>query len=439
MKDSATYVAGNSVRFEKFSKWTKLIAVTFSAQAIIQLLGLFTGILIVRLLPTTEYAFYTLANTMLGTMTVLADGGISTGVMAQGGKVWQDRTKLGVVVATGLKLRQKFGIVSLLLFMPVLFYMLHSHGASIMVGLVIVVSVIPSFFAALSDNLLEISSKLHQGINKLQKNQLSAAVGRFIMMTGSLFFLPWTFIAILGNGIPRMWANMQLRKISAEYADPKQVSDPVIERDILAIVKRTLPGAIYYCVSGQITVWLISIFGSTQAVAHIGALGRLSTVLTIFTTLFNTLVIPRFARLQEDKKLILSRFLQIQGAQILISVVIVAIVILFPNQILMVLGKQYANLTTEVILISISSCLAMILGVTYSAITARGWILKPVLNIAINILFQLILILTMDLSKTKNVLMFSIVDFIVSYIILIIFFFYQVTRIKPATVNEAAI
>jgi hypothetical protein len=44
------------------------------------------GILIIRLLPV-EYAFYTLANTMHRTMTVLADGGITTGVMSQVGKV----------------------------------------------------------------------------------------------------------------------------------------------------------------------------------------------------------------------------------------------------------------------------------------------------------------------------------------------------------------
>ena len=68
-------------------RWIKLIFVTGSAQIIVQATGLFCGILVIRLLPVNEYALYTLANTMLGTMTVLADSGISSGVMAQGGKV----------------------------------------------------------------------------------------------------------------------------------------------------------------------------------------------------------------------------------------------------------------------------------------------------------------------------------------------------------------
>ena len=58
--------------------WSKLISITASAQLIVQAVGFLSGILIIRLLPVQEYAYYTLANTMLGTMTILADGGISS-------------------------------------------------------------------------------------------------------------------------------------------------------------------------------------------------------------------------------------------------------------------------------------------------------------------------------------------------------------------------
>src|SRR5690349_4585514 len=86
-------------RYLRFYELSKLVTITGGAQALVQGAGLICGILIIRLLPTNEYAFYTLANTMLGTMTVLADGGISTGVMAQGGKVWQSKAELGTVLS----------------------------------------------------------------------------------------------------------------------------------------------------------------------------------------------------------------------------------------------------------------------------------------------------------------------------------------------------
>lgn len=426
MKGLTSDISLNNNRFEKLQQWTKLIAVTLSAQAIIQLLGLLSGILIVRLLPTTEYAFYTLANTMLGTMTVLADGGISSGVMAQGGKVWQDRTKLGIVVATGLKLRRKFGIFSLLISLPILIYLLLNHGASIATSIFIALAIIPSFFAALSDNLLETAPKLHQGIKQLQKNQLAAGIGRFIMMTGSLLLWPFTFIAILGNGIPRIWANIRLRKISAEYADPLQKPDPLIQKEILSMVKRSLPGAIYYCVAGQIPIWLLSFFGSTQSIAHVGALSRLSTILTVFTTLFSTVIVPRFARLPSINKLLVSHFVKIQLGLIFICIVIVSLVGLFPKPLLWILGKDYSNLNTEMILVTISSCIALLAGLTYSIVISRGWIINPVINISINIFFLLILVLLLDLSKVTNVLLFSIVDCLLAYIILVVYFFYKI-------------
>ncbi|RYE13089.1 MAG: hypothetical protein EOP51_30380 [Sphingobacteriales bacterium] len=96
-------------------EWGKMFTITGSAQSIVQGLGLVCGIIIIRMLPTQEYAFYTLTNTMLGTMTILADGGIASGVMAQGGKVWQDKTKLGKVLATGMSLRFKFALAGCLL------------------------------------------------------------------------------------------------------------------------------------------------------------------------------------------------------------------------------------------------------------------------------------------------------------------------------------
>ena len=97
--------------------------------------NILNGILIIRLLPTHEYALYTLANTILGTMIVLADGGISSSVMAQGGKVWQDRKKLGTVLSTAFMLRRKFGAIALIIAVPFLFYLCSLHNASALMSL----------------------------------------------------------------------------------------------------------------------------------------------------------------------------------------------------------------------------------------------------------------------------------------------------------------
>ena len=105
-------------------EWLRLTSITGGTQLLIQAIGLLSGIIVIRLLPTTEYALYTLANTMLGTMVVLADSGIGSGVMAESGKVWKDKEKLGVALVTGLDLRRKFAAGSLLVAAPILIYLL---------------------------------------------------------------------------------------------------------------------------------------------------------------------------------------------------------------------------------------------------------------------------------------------------------------------------
>src|SRR5690606_5662880 len=247
------------------------------------------------------YAYYTIANTMLGTMTVLSDGGISSGVMAQGGKVWQDKKKLGAVLNTGLYLRKRFAWGALVVSLPISCYLLWKQGADWITCVLITASLIPAFFAALSDNILQIVPKLHQSITPLQKNQVSVGIGRLLLSGLTLFAFPWAFVAILASGIPRIWGNRKLKKIAEPYIDHTQKVNKEVQGEIIRMVKRIMPGAIYFALSGQITIWLLSIFGTTSSVAQIGALGRLGTILSVLNIIASTVFVPKFSKITSPK------------------------------------------------------------------------------------------------------------------------------------------
>lgn len=373
-------------KYSSILNWGKLISVTGGAQIILQAIGFLSGILIIRLLPVQEYALYTLANTMLGTMTVLADGGISTGVMAQGAKVWKEKDKLGMVLSTGLHLRRKFAVGSLIVATPILIYLLIHNGASWLTTFLIVLSLVPAFFAALSDTLLEIVPKLHQDIIPLQKNQVGVGIGRLLLTTLTIFIFPWAFIAILASGIPRIFGNIKLKKIAHQFADKDQKSDTVVQAEIMQMVKKILPGAIYYCVSGQITIWLISIFGKIESVAQLGALGRFAVLLSLFNVIIGTLIIPRYARLLEQKALLLKRFVQILLLLTVLMCIVIVLTYLFSNQLLWVLGENYYGLTNELVLNIAGTCIGLIGGVCFALYTSRGWVINPVFSISISLL-----------------------------------------------------
>ncbi len=401
----------------RFGQWAKLIAITGSAQVIVQAVGFISGILVIRLLPTHEYALYTLANTMLGTMTLLADGGISTGVMSQGGKVWQDQQKLGAVLVTGMQLRKKFALYSLLVATPILLYLLHKHDASWLMSGLIVLSLIPAFFTSLSGTLLEIAPKLQQDIAPLQKIQILANIGRLALLGLTLFIYPFAAVAITAAGGSQLWSNWRLRKISTRYADRTQPADPENRAAILNIVKRVMPSNIYYCLSGQMTIWIISIVGNTDAIAQVGALSRLGILLNIISSFFATVILPRFVRLPNHRKLLATRFLQLQAGLIICSIAIVGLAWYFPNQLLWVLGENYYGLTSEVFLMAAGACASLVSGSTHQLLSGRGIILPPQLFISSAIVSQVIILVLIKPNNVYSILLYGFISSVAIYLI----------------------
>lgn len=386
----------------------KLVTITGSSQGLVQAIGLLSGIIVIRLLPPSEYALYVLANTMLGTMTVLADGGISTGVVSRGGCVWKDREKLGVVIATGLDLRKKFAFVSLLVSIPLMVILLLNHGAGWLTCLLIVLAVIPAFVSLLSGALLQVAPRLKQDVIPLVRNQLVSNLMRLVLLVGSLVFVPFAFVAILASGVPQIWANLNLRKISLPYANWRQSPDREVRKEIMGFVKKMLPASIYYCVSGQITIWLISIFGSTIAIAQVGALTRLAMLLGVMNMVLNMLIVPRFARLADTKGLLLDFYVKIQTGLVAFCAVAIIAVWLFSQQILWVLGADYSGLAYELLLAFIGSCLNLIVGFNSVLNSSRGWLLHPVTGIFLGVLSIGIGVILIDVSTLRGVLYFNI-------------------------------
>jgi O-antigen/teichoic acid export membrane protein len=417
-------------KYSKAFEWGKLISVTGFAQILVQLISFICGILVIRLLPTQEYALYTLANAMLGTMILLADSGVSTGVMAQGARVWENEEKLGTVLVTGLDLRKKFAIGSLVIATPALLYLLRHHGASWLMSVLIIASLVPAFFTGLSGTLLEIVFKLRQNIIPLQKIQVMNNAGRLALLASTLLIFPWTFVALLAAGLPQIWANMRLRNLSADYVSWNQKPDNAVRKEILFFVKRVVPGAIYYCLSGQITIWLISIFGTSAALAQMGALGRLAMVLSFFGVLFSTLISPRFARLPADKVRLLKHFVYILAGMFALTVCIVGFTWLFPTQVLWILGKSYSNLKTELLLNIAAGCLSLIWGSAYVLGTARGWTINPVISIPVSILAIICGAVLIDVSTLKGVLVLNVFVAVIQLFMYVSYTVIKILRVK---------
>jgi hypothetical protein len=253
---------------------------------------------------------------------------------------------------------------------------------------------------------------------------------RFILLIVALFVTPWAFVALLASAVPQIWGNLKLRKLSSKYADWSMGSDPVIRKEILGSVKRILPGAIYFCLSGHITIWLVSIFGSTSSVAQIGALGRLSMVLSVFTVMFATLIVPRYSRLPASKPLLLKQYVIIQAGLFALVALIISTVYIFPSQILWILGKEYANLQSELVLSIAASGLGLIAGSNFHLSTSRAWAINPLVSIPISVATIVVGVIVLDISSIVGVLKFNVFLMSVEVLMYSIYTLVKITREK---------
>src|SRR6476660_7796257 len=137
-------------------------------QGVVQIIGFLSGILLVRHLDQREYAYFTIANTMQGTLNVLADIGISIGLVSIGGRVWTDRHRFGQLVNTALGLRRKLGLLAVTAVVPNLYYLLVKNGASTKYTALLILAVLVGLGVQRSIGVLSVVPRLRSDIVKIQ-------------------------------------------------------------------------------------------------------------------------------------------------------------------------------------------------------------------------------------------------------------------------------
>lgn len=411
-----------------FRRFLPLISQDFMYQMLIQVINLSAGFFIVRMLDYKEYACYTIANTFLGMMTVISDGGITSGVMAHGGKTWKDRGALGNIFSTAYQLRIRMASISLIISIPFLWWLLQKQNISFFNSLLISSCLIPIFFSSLSDNLLQVPLKLHQQVASIQKNSFVVSVTRLFFLGVALFLLPFTWIILIITGITRLYGNLALRRLNKTLIKQTGESDPAVRKMLLRHMYRLLPGTIYYCFSGQIAIWLMSYMGNNTSVASLGALSRFSLIFSIFTVVFGNVATPRFSRIQDNPQLLRKKFLFLQQIILLGFGIILLTFYFFSDPLLMILGEAYQHLHKELIWSISASLLGIASGFSFSLFTARGWSMFPLTPIMVNLLSLIAGITFFEINTLMGVLMMNTFVNLIQYGMNTLFCLYKIQK-----------
>jgi O-antigen/teichoic acid export membrane protein len=380
-----------------------------SVQVAVQAMGVASGILLVRALSQQEYAYFTIANSMLATISILADSGVGIGLTSIGGRVWKDPYRFGQLITTALRLRRYLAAGAIAVIAPVLVWMLAGNGASKAYTAVLALAVLAAFHFQLLTGVLGVVPRMHSEISRIQKLDFLIAASRLLLLCAA-YFIFLNAAAAVAVGVIGVAAQYFLLRRWA--ADNITMNAPASEEDrfaMVGIIKSQAPNALFYCLQGQLTVWLISIFGNTQNVAEIGALGRLGVIFSVITALMSAVVLPGFARTQSLRQL-RRRYFQIIGGFIIFGLMLVALAALFPDQVLWILGSKYAHLKNELLLMMILSAASALVAAMWSLNSTRAWINRSWLNIPCVIVAQIVLLSILNISTLEGVLWFGILS-----------------------------
>jgi len=379
-------------------------------QAIVQVVGFFSGILLIRHLDQREYAYFTIANTMQGTLNVLADIGISVGLVSIGGRVWQDRNRFGQLVRTASNLRRKLGAIAAIAVTPILFLMLVKNGAPIPFTLVLIALVLIGLAVQLSLGVLSAVPRLLSDIRRIQTIDLVGAGVRLVVLVGLMFVFLDSAVAVAVGSATLFLQYWMLRRYAARVID---LDAPENEEDRAAMqhfIRKLAANAIFFCFQGQITVFLISFFGrDVSSVAEVGALGRLAMVFTVLTNLLTNVFGPAFARCHDPRRL-RWQYAAIVGGVTAFSVALIGAALLFPGAFLYVLGGKYAHLERELVLMVSGAVIGALTGTFWTLNASKAWIAGSWLYIPLTLTVQIALIPITDFSSVRSVLIFNLLS-----------------------------
>ena len=385
--------------------WTALIGKFLVGQGTVQAINLVSGLLIIRFLPLREYALYTIASLLLLVGSLGSDMGLSQAVNTLGAKIRDDRQALGALYAGAYRYRRMLYLAAVGVILFLATYMMYGHewtfaSACLSVALV----VLTSWFqqpVSLKKSILN----LHHDADGLLYAGASEAISRLLAVITCLVW-PTAVTALMVNLLGVLVGRHFLSKRCASLMSEQAVPDELQLKDLRDFIIPLMPVVIYYMLQGQISIFLLSMYGLTISIAEVGALGRLGQLIGLLIMLNAFLIQPYFARI-EQKSLYISSVRLVIAILFVFCLLTMISVYCVPDWWLFILGDKYAGLERELPLAILGPLLTLVGGTLYTMVIARNITRGQSWYIVVGIVSQIMFIGIFNVQTTFDALILN--------------------------------
>jgi O-antigen/teichoic acid export membrane protein len=395
------------MKIESLFSWSRVLARFFSIQLLVQAATALSGIIIVRTLTKQNYAFYAIATSFMFSATALTDCGISAALSALGGKVWEDAEALGSLINSALSIRRWLVAIVVLGVGVAVPVMLTRDGAPAISTVSVTAVLITSLLLQFGIGLFGIVPQLRADYGLIERATMVSALVRL----GILVLFYFTFL----NAATALFTNcagfgIQLwfyRRHASREVNLRAKANGQTVSAILTIIRKQVPYELYGVLSGQIGVLLLSVFGDSARVADVGALGRLAMIFTAMSSVLANVLVPRFARCSDLRRL-KPLFVKILTLYSLSVSSVLLVGWLFPNQLVSILGHRYGDMGGECLLALSCSVSGAILGAVWGLNMSRGWIVPAWVGVTVGLSSQALGIVIFDVRSVHGVLLMNL-------------------------------
>jgi uncharacterized DUF497 family protein len=312
------------------------------------------------------------------------------------------------LINSALHMRRNLGAIAILVITPVLYFMLIKNGAALSYTAVLIVILLAGLLVQFSVGVLGVVPRLCSDIRRIQIIDLTGAIVRLLLLVALMFVFLNAAVAIAVSSLAIFIQYLMLRTYVARVIDLNAPENAEDRQAMVGFIRNQAANAIFFCLQGQITIFLISFFAHHAAsVAEVGALGRLAMIFVVINNLLTNVFVPAFARCQEPKKLrwqYAAIFAGVGGFSLLVT----CAARFFPGEFLFVLGNKYAHLQRELLLMVGASVLNALTGTVWALNAAKAWITGSWLYIPLTLATQVALIPFIDFSSVTGVLLFNL-------------------------------
>ncbi|MBS1563495.1 MAG: hypothetical protein JST39_03865 [Bacteroidetes bacterium] len=385
----------------QIKKLLSVIIPFFSFQVLIQFIDALSGIILVRNLVKSDYAFLGIAGIVVSSVLNIAISGLSSYLISSGVQVRDDKTAISRLLITIQRFVNPFKYAFIACSIPILFFLLYRNGMGASRIAIIIVFVCTDIFFRVEGQLYQCVLNIYGKFNYLQTINLCGTICRFLLVIGCYYFLN-AEIAVAGMLLSYFVQYILAKNKSKVYILPGVSPDFDHFKPIRSLYISQLPITIYNAFDSQIGVFLLSVFGTTELIADINAAARLSLIIVAINAFINNYVLVKLSAIN-DYKLFRKRVFFMLRFFTVTYFVCVTLMYFFPGWFIWLIGEKYSNIEPFLYLTVINLCINHVSGVIYAVNFSKMWIKKNWIIIPVTLVVQVIGIYFIGLSSFQKV------------------------------------